>query len=503
MEAKEMKGYKNFARATAFLLALLMLAGALGCARDTNSGPSVTSSADTAEETVDLYPDDMPDSMNFDGQTIRFITFQTGKGSRSINIREEEQDTGDIINEAVWKRNQALESRLNVDIQLVKETGMNQLVPTVSMSIQANSDDYDVIVGHARFDIQLASNGYLKNLDHMEYLDFSKPYWSQMYMDEIAYKNIHYWSTGDITIEYISTIYCMYVNSALWNDHYGDQRIYDVVNSGKWTLDALRQYSIGAYQDINGDSKADENDVFGFAMQQGHVLNGMAFAAAVDYSTRDADGNISIIVNNEHTIDVFNKLYNLFFESGNATLLLANEKYDTTALTMFVENRLLFFPSTFGTCENEKMRAMETDYFIIPLPKFDERQEKYIVNQYDGVPLYGVPITAAFANLEGIAATLEAMASMSSSMITPVYYDLALKNKYSRDEESAAMLDLIHDSITTDFVFTWGDSIGGMLNLFYDNIRNKNFASVIAKQERMWNKNLDKLVSRLEEYMNM
>lgn len=145
-------------------------------------------------------------------------------------------------------------------------------------------------------------------------------------------------------------------------------------------------------------------------MQQGHVLNGMAFASGVDYSTRDAEGNISITVNNEHTIDVFNKLYTLFFESGNATLLLANEKFDATALAMFVDNRLLFFPSTFGTCEDEKMRAMETDYFIIPLPKYDESQPKYIVNQYDGVPLYGVPITASLDNLDGIGATLKRLA---------------------------------------------------------------------------------------------
>lgn len=338
-----MKPWAIYKRILTLVLALTIAAGFVGCANESAGDPTVTSAEETGEETVDLYPDDMPDNMNFDGQTIRFITYQVDKGSRSIDIDEDAQDTGDIIFEAIWKRNQAIESRLNVDIQLSKETGMNQLVPAVTMSIQSNSDDYDVIVGHARFDIQLASSGYLKNLDHINYLNFEKPYWSQMYMDEIAYKDIHYWSTGDITIEYISTIYCMYVNSALWNDHYSDQRIYDVVNSGSWTLDSLKQYSIGAYRDINGDSVADENDVFGFAMQQGHVLNGMAFAAGVDYSARDAEGNISIIVNNERTINVFNKLYNLFFESGNATLLLANEKYDTTALTMFVENRLLFF----------------------------------------------------------------------------------------------------------------------------------------------------------------
>lgn len=498
-----MSTWADFRRVLSGMLALLMTASVLGCAKEGGTTTSDTTASQTAEETVDLYPDDMPDTMNFDGQAIRFITFQTEKDSRSIDIDETESDTGDIINEAIWKRNQAIESRLNVDIQLVKETGMNQLAPAVSMSIQANSDDYDIVVGHARFDIQLASSGYLKNLDKINYLNFEKPYWSQMYMDEIAYKDIHYWSTGDITISYISTIYCMYVNSALWNDHYKDQTIYDVVNSGNWTIDTLREFSVGAYQDLNGDSVADENDVFGFAMQQGHVLNGMAFASGVDYSTRDAEGDISITVNNEHTINVFNKLYNLLFESGHATLLLANEKFDNTALTMFVENRLLFFPSTFGTCENDKMRAMETDYFIVPLPKYDDTQSKYIVNQYDGVPLYGIPITASFDHLDGIGATMEALAAMSSTMITPVYYDLALKNKYSRDEESAAMLDLIHDSITTDFAFTWGDSIGGMLNLFYDNIRSTKFASVMAKQEKMWNKNLEKLVTNLEKYMDM
>jgi hypothetical protein len=497
-----MKSPDIFKRTLAAVLAFIITASLFACAEDSQSATD-TSAAETTEETEDLYPDDMPDMMNFDGQAIRFITFQVDRDARSIDIDEAEQDTGDIINEAVWKRNQALESRLNVDIQLLKETGMNQLANAVGMFIQANSDDYDIIVGHARFDIQLASRGYLKNLDNLNYLNFEKPYWSQMYMDEIAYKDVHYWSTGDITISYISTIYCMYVNSGLWTDLYKEQTIYDVVNNGTWTLDSLKQYSIGAYQDINGDSKSDENDIFGFAMQQGHVLNGMAFASGVDYSTRDAEGNITITVNNEHTIDVFNKLYNLFFESGNATLLLANDKFDATALAMFVDNRLLFFPSTFGTCENEKMRAMETDYFIIPLPKYDESQPKYIVNQYDGVPLYGVPITASLGNLDGIGATLEALGSMSSSMITPVYYDLALKNKYSRDEQSAAMLDLIHDSITTDFAFTWGDTVGGMLNLFYDNIRNTKFASVIAKQEKAWNKNLSKLVENLEKYMDM
>ena len=489
-------------RIIAAALILIMVAGICACA-DSEKTSGETTAADTNAETEDPYPDDLANTMDFGGQKIRFITYQTDKGSRSIDIDEAEQDTGDIINEAVWKRNQAIEARLNVIIELSKETGMGQLASAVGTFVQANSDDYDIVVGHARFDVQLASNGYLKNLDNVANLNFDKSYWSRMYMDEVAYKGVHYWSTGDITLEYLAFIYCMYVNSSIWNDLYKGSTIYDVVNAGSWTLDSLKEYSTGAYQDLNGDSLADQNDIFGFAMQQGHVLNGMAFASGVDYSTRDADGNVTITVNNEHTIDIFNKLYGLFYESGNATLILANDKYDATALTMFVENRLLFLPATFGWCENDKMRAMETDYYIIPLPKYDEAQENYIVNQYDGVPLYGIPITASLDNLDMIGAAMEALASMSSTMVTPVYYDLALKNKYSRDEESAAMLDLIHDSITTDFAFTWGDQLGGMYNLFYDNIKNTKFASILARYTKTWDKSLTKLVDKLEQYMDM
>jgi hypothetical protein len=96
------------------------------------------------------------------------------------------------------------------------------------------------------------------------------------------------------------------------------------------------------------------------------------------------------------------------------------------------------------------------------MPKYDESQEKYRVNQYDGVPLFGIPVTVPEERKNTVGAALEAMCSMSSDTVIPVYYDLALKNKYSRDETTARMIDLIHESITADFAFAWGDTIGGI-----------------------------------------
>ena len=45
----------------------------------------------------------------------------------------------------------------------------------------------------------------------------------------------------------------------------------------------------------------------------------------------------------------------------------------------------------------------------------------------------------------------EALASESYKNVIPVFYDVALKTKSARDEESSAMIDLIRDTLTFDF----------------------------------------------------
>ena len=97
-----------------------------------------------------------------------------------------------------------------------------------------------------------------------------------------------------------------------------------------------------------------------------------------------------------------------------------------------------------------------------------------------------------------IAAVLEADCSMTSKIVIPAYYDLALKNKYSRDATTAQMIDLIHDCITADFCFYWGDSVNGLMDIFYGNIQNSDFASVLKSKEKAWAKTLSKLVAKLE-----
>ncbi len=500
---------KKSTRTLSMLLASLMLLSCVSCSDGkggndettpsvSNEGSTGGSDSETTPETESEteFPDKLPEDLNFDGLSVRFLASYT---SKSIALTDED-DESDLVNEAVWKRNMKIEERIGTKVELAtgKTTGYGEFNGVVMKSVQSGGDDYDVLVGHQRFNINLAADGVMKNLNNVEYLDFDNGAWSKDYIENIGYNGNHYWASGDISIEYIKFIYSMFVNSTLWNTHYADTSIYDIVKDGKWTLDVLNQYADGAYIDENGDGLADDGDSYGVIMQKGHVLNGMFFAADVKYTDYDESGKPTIVLNNEHTVDVFNKLHALFYSTSYGRML-ENSAFDTLSIDMFQSRRLLFCPMTFEFAENEKIREMEDNFFIIPLPKYDENQKNYRSTQYDGVPIYGIPITVNADHLDAIGATLEAMCSMSKVTVIPAYYDKALKNKYSRDSETADMIDIVHDSVTSDFSFAWGDSVGQLYSIFYDNIQGDEIASKMSSNSKLWNKSIERLLQKLDE----
>ncbi len=496
---------KAFTRVLSLLLAALLLAPLVSCAnaKDDPDAPATNPGADPAadapEEAEDepKYLDALPETLDYGGYEV---TFLSSEETKSIELDEETDDISDVVNEAYWRRNRSLEERLNVKLVLGEKTGYGGFNSAATQAVTAGSDEYDLFCAHTRFNVSLAASGQVIKLNEhgvMDIVNVNAPYWSQLFIENINYKDNIYWLTGDMTHNFIAYIYAMFVNATVWNDFYPGESIYDIVLEGKWTLDQMSAMCENVYRDLNGNAQVDLNDSFGVIMQKGHVLNGMVFANGVEYTGRDDAGEYMVILGNEHTVDVFDKLHNIFYNT-NYGIMLENAAFDNGSINMLNEDRVLFCPNTFNMAGNEIIRNMESDFMIIPLPKFDEEQENYRVNQYDGVPLYGCPTTLAEDKIDMIATVLEATCSMTSQTVIPAYYDLALKNKYSRDAETAKMIDLIHDCITADFCFYWGDSVGDLMSFFYNNIQNDEIASKFKSNEKVWAKTLSKLVAKLE-----
>ncbi len=157
----------------------------------------------------------------------------------------------------------------------------------------------------------------------------------------------------------------------------------------------------------------------------------------------------------------------------------------------FSEGRCLFLMGTMNNVAS--MRDMETDFGILPIPKADEGQDNYYsyANTW-AASCAAVPILVK--DIEKSTILMEELAYQSRRYYTPAYYEISLKTKISRDEESAAMLDLIYERRTVDMgnLFSVGGVMSGLSNLIFPTGQNT-FASFLQTREKMVHKDMEKL----------
>ncbi len=494
--------FNNTKRLFSLILASVLLVSGVSCSSN-NSGDDGTADVssnqqgtESAAETKPQYLDDVPESVKFDGEDIRFIC---SNGERMF-IDPDEDDIADPVNEAVWRRNNLVAERINVNITDPIQTAVdNSLIREVKISVTSGSDDYDIPIGHARFSIALLLENVLYRLDDLNYIDLEKDYWSEGVIENMALRGDHFWIVGDLSLHHYETTYIMMANAELWGNNHPDKNLYQIVRDGKWTVDALRSYIAETYKDLNGNGEADKEDMYGYATNERHILTGFFFAQDVKYTAFDDEDTPSVALNSEHTINVFEKTRELLYDDNNV-YNEGNSKSDYFN-DLYINNRAMFTTAQFSTLAEDKVRAMEEDFYVIPMPKYDEEQEHYRTSQQDGTSIFGVLNTVPDDKIDAVAASLEVMASLGSQYVIPVYYDDVLKNKYSRDPETAEMIDLIRNSLETDFALKWSDSIStsSLFSFLSANIRKDNISALLARSDPVWKKYMEKLVGKLED----
>ena len=105
------------------MLALLLVApAAVSCAGDTEkpetdfaseSTDAATETTAETERTRQNTPDTLPDTLNFAGAEIHILHVDADKHQEEMYV---EEDTGDVLDAAIYTRNLNVEERLNVKI---------------------------------------------------------------------------------------------------------------------------------------------------------------------------------------------------------------------------------------------------------------------------------------------------------------------------------------------------------------------------------------------------
>ena len=394
--------------------------------------------------------DDLPDE-DFEGRAFRVLAAESTAYKGYICVEEE---TGDVLNDAIYNANRAVEERFNfvIEQEIQEATAANNLGTNL---IMAGDDVYDIISLTDRLALSYAVQGMLVSYDEMPYIDLDKEYWCRSINDSMTIGGNHWLAYSDFNLSVYDYTFVLAFNKQLL-DELQLENPYELVESGKWTYDAFNEMCIAAVRDLDGDSVMTENDRYGWSGDGRQILPTMWVAAGVTPVTKDEnDLPIYTLASDEAFAEVYERIFNLAW-NNNAWYPVTNNININTD-NMFRDGNALFQTTSFGLLDSEYYRDMNINYGIIPHPKFNEAQSEYYT-RVEGGRIFAIPVTNTDLDFTGIA--LEAMSYQASVDIIPAYFEIALKTKYTRDDESAKMFDLVMETRVYDLADTfWCEQI--------------------------------------------
>ncbi len=456
-------------------LALMMIlpvfascGGNAGNADAPSAASTVSETAASAETEPEVPP--MSELKNFKGQKFTFLT-RAGDWLGEFNVDEA---NGDIENDAVYNRNLATEEKYNVkfafDAHVDDWSHHEEFDNLIHNNVLAGDALYDAVAGYQCCLAYNVAWGDLLDLMALPYFDFSSRWWSEQMIDTLSVNGRLFYAGGDITKSAISLICCLFFNKKLAAD-YKITGIYDLVREKKWTHDKMTELIAGTYQDLNGDGEKGKEDVYGYSPSDYTIRNYLVSYETPTFDT-GKDGKLKPVWNTQHTYDVIEKLVSMVKTDDVAFNLTAD---------CFTEGRLLFYGDKLSSAK--KWREMEDDFGIIPFPMYDEKQGRYLASVSNSASMMAIMITARAP--EDSAYLIEAMCRESLTTIRPAIFEGALKAKYSRDEESSEMIEIIRDAMAYDI--GWANSLilgtSGAQYFYMVRDGDVNFASWYASQE--------------------
>jgi len=472
----------NKMKVFSLLLMLVLLFSIVSCNNTSGTSSKITT---PASKQKDILNDNLP-KRDMGGKKFTFYI-----GSSAFNrpyIADEE--TGDLINDAVYKRNLAIEERFHVDLNFVKGVGSTggEIGNTTNLFrsyVQAGDNSYDVYVHvqHAGMPALIQENMFV-DWKTLKYVNLEKPWWYQNIKRDLCFGNKVYVMTGDISL-YVGRSECLVFNKNMC-DTLGLDYPYEKVKDKKWTYDEFLKMCQTAASDINGDQvMKKEDDRYGYSGWSWEMLPALYIGMGATTVEKDAKNLPVLSMNNERTFSVLDKIVNLFKQEGVAWCNSNIDLYNMSTVKMFEEGRSLFCDATLEGITS--YRNMKDDFGVIPYPMLDEAQGEYYSRSPNFTGLLYIPVTNT--NLDDTGIILEAMTAESYKNVTPVLFDTVLTVKGTRDNESAEMLPLIRDSSR----FWYEGFVGaGDIKSLVESGEN-NFASTYASNESKYIESLNKL----------
>ena len=468
--------------------------------------PGMTSEAQTTavSETESPYDDkgflkdSIPDTLNYNGEELS-ILYWNDVARTEFEVTEQ---TGDLIGDAIFLRNAAVEDRLNMELKWTGIPGsywvQEEFVTQVTNDVHSGGD-FDMIASYSMASVTMTLRGLFRNLMDAQHLDLDKPWWPQSLAENSTINGRLYFCSGDISTNLLHQMFIMLYNKEL-AEEYKIPDMYEIVTKGEWTIDKMTELAENVYSDLNGNSIVDAADQFGISVRQHLVFDSFFVSSNLHSIEKDANGTLimSEELISEKTHDLLGKVISIFHESNYAAYPTVIEGWSNEG---FADGRALFIIDLANVTSSDVFADTTVTYGVLPTPKYDTEQKDHITCLEFGFTMYSVPITVSDQKRDMIGAMLECMASEAYRGVTPAVFETAMKLKYSSDDHDAAMYDVIRDGISFDIGRIFCEPLDKLTYSAFreaSNLATPNWASIMKAKGKILQKKLDTLVATLE-----
>lgn len=481
---------------TTVLLAGILLFS-VGCDRtsaDTTSETTEIVSTESVTETVTAKLSPNLEKIDYNGYTMTFFVWgnPTDLYTNYFDIFAEEE-TGDPINDAVLHRNQEIEDKYNVKIA-VTNTHLTNMGSDVTAAVMSGDTFYDVVMPGMRYAMTMGIDGMLTSVQSFPIINPEMPWWNDNILKETEILGVNYFLMGDINVQAWSQNALIYFNKEIAND-YHIENLYDLVRNGEWTLNRFIEISTSVYNDLDGDADYDADDLYGVTTSSFGVPC-LVYGAGAKFVQKDAEGHM-IFVLDEQFLTAYEKILNFCNNPNSLYTDLPKYTDQRAELTWksFTEDRALFLIEKFDVYN--KLREMESDFGMLPMPKYDETQKDYTTwtHQNNGSTIV---IPKVYNDIDMTCRILEDMAYLSMEYVRPAYYETSLERKYARDSDSQEMLDIIFNNINYDLSYVIYLSINDTLRQLVNN-NTTDFTSKFVAGVESHNAKLQEIEEAIEQ----
>lgn len=421
------------------LLAFLMLSVVfIGCAdKKQNPDKNTNETQNGGSDTVNEYDPGLPAGFQCEGYEFVILNSNQNEIAGILNDIYVEYSTElDSVSEAMYKRNSYVQDTYDCTIsETVDASGV--IITKVNDSFYSGTDDYSLVNVVGNLIYTMANDGLLYNLNQLDYVDLSKKWWTQGSIEGYSMAGLLYYASSDLTIcDDEGTAIIMY-NKTVAEDHKLEtpDEMYDLVAAGGWTWDKMfsQAKQVGTGGD-NGDSLLNDGDKFGMIVMDWSYI-GMMVSSGERFSVKDEDDILKINFNSASFVDVLDTLVQYTKQKRTYLCPTYDGKFSEDAFRN--DNALMIMQVT---AHVRNSRDMESDFAVLPMPKYNEAQDNYY-SYCPRVTYVGVPST--ILETEYVGGILEALTAKSSEIVIPEYLNIALSERFMRDEGSKRMVEYI------------------------------------------------------------